>query len=100
MEMKQIQEATLWEYTSAVEQAIKEGFAVASYESVAHMPQNNGVFFSVTMQKGQKQSTPAIVEKQEEKRDIGEELLEAVKNVKAASEEKPARQASARKPKQ
>lgn len=100
MEQKVIQAATQWEYTKLLEEAIVDGYRVLSYDSVQHMPQNNGVFISVTMQKGQEQIIPVAVEKQEEKRDIGEELLEAVKNVKAASEEKPARQASARKPKQ
>lgn len=95
MEQKTIQAATQWEYTKLLEEAIVEGYRVLSYDSVQHMPQNNGVFISVTMQK----SSPAkeekltggqvVVEKHvQEKPEPVDELQEAVKSVKASTARK------------
>lgn len=95
MEQKVIQAATQWEYTKLLEEAIVDGYRVLSYDSVQHMPQNNGVFISVTMQK----SAPAkeekltgeqvVVEKQaQEKSGPVDELQEAVKSVKASTARK------------
>lgn len=95
MEQKVIQAATQWEYTKLLEEAIVDGYRVLSYDSVQHMPQNNGVFISVTMQK----SSPAkeeklageqvVVEKQvQEKHEPIDELQEAVKSVKASTARK------------
>lgn len=95
MEQKVIQAATQWEYTKLLEEAIVDGYRVLSFDSVQHMPQNNGVFISVTMQK----SSPAkeekltgeqvVVEKQaQEKPEPVDELQEAVKSVKASTARK------------
>lgn len=94
MEQKVIQAATQWEYTKLLEEAIVDGYRVLSYDSVQHMPQNNGVFISVTMQKSspakeEKLTGEQVVEKQaQEKSEPADELQEAVKSVKASTARK------------
>lgn len=99
MEQKVIQAATQWEYTKLLEEAIVDGYRVLSYDSVQHMPQNNGVFISVTMQK----SSPAKEEKLVGEQVVAEkisqgqivtvdELQEAVKSVKASAVRKTKQQ--------
>lgn len=104
MEQKVIQAATQWEYTKLLEEAIVDGYRVLSYDSVQHMPQNNGVFISVTMQKSMGQSIKEAVEladkgefaSQEKVQEIKDkwkpepvdELQEAVKSVKASTARK------------